>query len=43
MLLAFLQIILKIANPKTMIPKIAKGATTTNFAFNPTQKLGYYP
>lgn len=39
MLLPFLQIMLKIANPKIMIPKIASGKTTSNFAFNPTQKL----
>ena len=36
MLFAFLQIILKIANPKIMVPKIAKGTTTTTFSLRPT-------
>ena len=34
-LLAFLHTILKIANPKITIPKIANGVITNNFAFNP--------
>jgi hypothetical protein len=37
MLLAFLQIMLKIEKLKIIIPKIAKGRMTSNFSFNPIQ------
>jgi len=43
MLLAFLQILLKMSNPKIMIAKIANGITTSNFSFNPIQKPQYHP
>jgi len=43
MLLAFLQILLKMSDPKIMIAKIANGITTMNFSFNPTQKIEYRP
>lgn len=39
MLFAFLQIILKMANPKITKPKIANGTTTNNFSFSPIQKV----